>query len=246
MDPATAEHYETIIQTRRSVRLFDPDVPVPPEVMRRSLQRAVLSPNSSNLQLWEFYWVRDAKKRAAMTPICMGQNAADTAQELVVVVCRKDLWRQRRSAVLEQQIALFKEKFGEPLSSKQKRVLWYWERLVPLMYTSGFGVMDLGKRMVAWFRGLRQPTPREVTAGALRISAHRSVALAAMTFMHSITAEGFDSCPMEGFDSRRLKKLLGLSWRAEISMVIAVGQRVDAGVYGPRLRVPIEDVVFEV
>ena len=138
MDPATAEHYETIIQTRRSVRLFDPDVPVPPEVMRRSLQRAVLSPNSSNLQLWEFYWVRDPKKRAAMTPICMGQNAADTAQELVVVVCRKDLWRQRLSAVLEQQIALFKEKFGEPLSSKQKRVLWYWERLVPLMYTCGF------------------------------------------------------------------------------------------------------------
>ena len=246
MSAASAEHYEQIIQTRRSVRLFDPERPVPPEVIRRSLGRAVLSPNSSNLQLWEFYWIRDPEKRAKMTPICMGQNAAATAQELVVVVCRKDLWRQRRQAVLGQQIALFKEKFGEPLSKKQTRVLWYWERLVPLMYTSGLGILDLGKRMVAWARGLRQPTPREVTAGTLRISAHRSVALAAMTFMHSITAEGFDSCPMEGFDSRRLKKLLGLPRRAEISMVIAVGQRVDAGVYGPRLRVPIEDVVFEV
>ena len=241
-----AENFENVIQKRRSVRLFDPDIPVPPEVIHRSLERAILSPNSSNLQLWEFYWVRDPAKREAMTTICLGQNAAATAQEIVVVVTRKDLWRKRREAVLGQQIALFKEKFGEPLSKKQKRVLLYWEKIVPLMYTSGFGVLDLGKRMVAWLRGFKAPTPREVTAGQLRISAHRSVALAAMTFMHSISAEGFDTCPMEGFDSRRLKKLLGLPRRAEISMVVAVGHRVEAGVYGPRLRVPFGDVVFEV
>jgi nitroreductase len=61
-----------------------------------------------------------------------------------------------------------------------------------------------------------------------------------------VAAEGFDSCPMEGFDSRRLRRLLSLPSGAEFSMVIAIGSRVEKGVYGPRLRIPIEEVVFEV
>ena len=37
---------------------------------------------------------------------------------------------------------------------------------------------------------------------------HKSVGLAAQTFMLSIAAEGYDSCPMEGFDSKKLKSFL--------------------------------------
>jgi nitroreductase len=243
-DPS--EMFQHLVETRRAVRMFDSDVEVPPEAIKRSLQRAVLSPNSSNLQLWEFYWIRDPGLREQMGELCLNQNAAKTARELVVVVSRRDLWRQRRAAVLESQIEYFKEAFGEPLTAGQQRVLLYWRRLVPLMYTSGFGIADLGKLLVAWIRGLGAPTPRQVTSRHMNISAHRSVALAAMTFMHSITAEGFDSCPMEGFDSRRLKRALSLPRRAQISMVIAVGKRTPKGVYGPRLRVPLESVVFEV
>lgn len=241
-----AEMFERMIQRRRSVRLFDPEQPVPPEVIERSLARAVLSPNSSNLQLWEFYWVRSPENRARMTDICLGQNAAKTAQELVVVVVRRDLWRKRCAAVIGQQVHYFKETFGEPLSPNQKRILMYWQKIIPMMYRSGFGVLDIGKWVVASLRGLLSATPREVTSRHMRISAHRSVALAAMTFMHSLTAEGFDSCPMEGFDSQRLKRLLGLPWGAEVSMVIAIGARVEKGVYGPRFRIPTEDVVFEI
>ena len=238
--------FDRVVRTRRAVRLYDADCPVPESVMRRSLERATLAPNSSNLQLWEFYWVRSEAKRSRMVEICLGQNAAKTAQEIVVVVVRKDLWKKRRAAVLDQQIAYFKDTFGEPLTAPQKRVLLYWQKLVPLMYTGGLGVMNLGKRIVAFFRGIRQPTPRQVTSGDMRISAHRSVALAAMTFMYSISAEGFDSCPMEGFDSARLKPLLGLPRGAQISMVISVGKRVEKGVYGPRLRIPMDDAIFEV
>lgn len=241
-----AEAFERIVQHRRAVRIFDGEVAVPPDVIRRSLQRAVLSPNSSNLQLWEFYWVRSPDKRAQMPEICLGQNAAKTAQELVVIVVRKDLWRQRCQAVIGQQVAYFREAFGEPMTSGQKRVLMYWQKVVPLLYRSGFGVLDVGKRGVAWLRGLGAPTPREVTSQHMYVSAHRSVALAAMTFMHSISAEGFDSCPLEGFDSQRLRRLLGLPFKARVSMVIAIGKRGEKGIYGPRFRVPLDAVVHEV
>ena len=241
-----AEVFDRLVSCRRSVRIFDADTSVPPEVIQRSLARAVLSPNSSNLQLWEFYWVRSPEKQAQMAKICMGQNAAKTAQEFVVVVVRKDLWRKRCDDVIGQQVAHFKQTFGEPLSAGQKRILMYWQKVIPLLYTSGFGVLNLGKRLVAWVRGFTAATPREVSSSHMRIVAHRSVALGAMTFMHSIAAEGFDSCPMEGFDSSRLRKLIGLPSSAEFSMVIAIGARTEKGVYGPRLRVPIEEVVFEV
>ena len=32
--------------------------------------------------------------------------------------------------------------------------------------------------------------------------------------MMSLVAEGFDSCPMEGFDEKRIKKILKLNWAA--------------------------------
>ncbi len=54
--------------------------------------------------------------------------------------------------------------------------------------------------------------------------------------MLSIRAFGYDSCPMEGMDSKRIKKMLGLPRKAQISMVISAGKRAENGVYGERVR----------
>ena len=54
--------------------------------------------------------------------------------------------------------------------------------------------------------------------------------------MLSMRAYGFDTCPMEGFDSSRLKKTLKLPKKAQICMVISAGSRAKNGVYGKRFR----------
>ena len=54
--------------------------------------------------------------------------------------------------------------------------------------------------------------------------------------MLAMRAHGFDTCPMEGMDSARVKKLLGLPKAAMVTMVISAGKRAEGGVYGPRLR----------
>ena len=54
--------------------------------------------------------------------------------------------------------------------------------------------------------------------------------------MLAMRAEGYDTCPMEGMDSRRVKKLLGLPRRAEVCMVVSAGKRTAKGVYGERFR----------
>ncbi len=49
---------------------------------------------------------------------------------------------------------------------------------------------------------------REVSKADLRVCLHKSTSLAAMTFMTAMRAGGYDTCPMEGFDSKRAKTLL--------------------------------------
>ena len=80
----------------------------------------------------------------------------------------------------------------------------------------------------------------------MAIWAHKSTALACENLMLSLRAYGYDSCPMEGMDSKRIKKLLGLSSPAEISMVISSGKRAENGVYGKQIRFDSNYFIHEI
>lgn len=232
--------FEEIIQRRRSNRKFDANVEVPDDVIVRSLERSILSPNSSNMQLWEFQWIKDPALKESFTALCLDQNAARTSKQLVVFVTRQDLWKQRAAwnyNKIKEGIS------GEP-NTAQKRGLDYYGKLMPLAYRSDiFGISTLIRRTICFFMGLRKPFMRFGGKADQRVTVHKSCALAAQTFMLSIAAEGFESCPMEGFDAVRVKRALGLPAGAEINMIIAVGKGTEAGVWGPRFRVPYNEVV---
>ena len=65
------------------------------------------------------------------------------------------------------------------------------------------------------------------------------------TSMISMAEVGYDTCPMEGYDSVRIKAILGLPDTAEINMVIGCGIRAENGIYGDQFRLPLETVYFE-
>jgi nitroreductase len=232
--------FEEIIQRRRSNRKFDANIEVPDDVIVRSLERSILSPNSSNMQLWEFQWIKDPVLKESFTALCLDQNAARTSKQLVVFVTRKDLWKQRAAWNYNK----IKEGInGEP-NTAQKRGLDYYGKLMPLAYRSDiFGITTLIRRALCFFMGLRKPFMRFGGDADQRVTVHKSCALAAQTFMLSIAAEGFESCPMEGFDAIRVKRALGLPAGAEINMIIAVGKGTEPGIWGPRFRVPYNEVV---
>jgi nitroreductase len=60
--------------------------------------------------------------------------------------------------------------------------------------------------------------------------------------MLAMAKEGYDTCPMEGLDSKRVKKTLNLPYGAEINMIISCGIREEKGVWGDRMRVPFDEV----
>jgi nitroreductase len=237
-----SKEFQEIINFRRSNRSFDQAIEVPDDVIRKSLERAVLSPNSSNMQLWEFHWIKSKSELEKYVPLCLNQRAAKTAKHLVVFVTRRDKWRERAKWNLEKIKSTI---VGEP-NILQKSAMNYYRKLIPLVYANDpFGFMTLIRKSISFFMGLRKPFYRTGGLSKQRIVVHKSCALAAQTFMLSVAAEGFHTCPMEGFDKNRVKRALNLPRKAEINMIIAVGKGTEEGVWGPRFRVPNEEVIFE-
>lgn len=237
-----SQAFDEIVQRRRSNRRFDTQIQVPDEVIQKSLNRAILSPNSSNMQLWEFYWISSPEEKAKYEKLCLGQSAARTASHLLVFVTRQDHWKKHAQWNIEKIKASMT---GEP-SKSEKRALDYYGILMPILYrTDLFGLSTLVRRAITFVKGFSNPFMRFAGIADQRVMVHKSCALAAQTFMLSIAAEGYDTCPMEGFDAKLVKRALQLPNQAEINMIVAVGKGTNEGIYGKRNRLPIEDVVFK-
>lgn len=226
-----------VLESRRSVRIFSDD-PVPEAVTRRCMEAALKAPTSSNLQTWELHWIRSAEKKKTLVEACLGQPAAATAQELIVFVARPDLWKRNNGWMLDHLKAS---------PETPEKALQYFSKITRIVYNQGpWSLYRPFKWVWFFFRGLKKPTPREpIHAGQMRIWAHKTTALAAQNFMLAVRAEGFDSCPMEGFDSSRVKRLLGLPRAAGITMVVSVGKRAERGIYGSRFRFDSSHFIHE-
>jgi len=236
------KEFQKIVELRRSNRSFDPNYEIPEEVMERCLKNAILSPNSSNLQLWEFQWIQSPLLLQKLIPLCLNQSAAKTAKHMVVFITRKDKWRERAKWNYERIKEGIK---GEP-KKIQKKGLDYYKKLIPIVYMDdGIGLFSQLRRLASFLLGIRKPFYRLGGKAEQRIVVHKSCALAAQTFMLSVAAEGFHSCPMEGFDKKRVKKLLALPRGAEINMIVSVGKGTEKGIWGPRFRVPYNEVVIK-
>ena len=235
------------IAYRRSTRVYK-DEPIDTEKVKQCLVNASLAPTSSNLQLWEFYHVTDKKKIKSLAKACFNQNAAKTAQQLVVVVTRKDLWRKRAKA----NIAFLERIYGKPdleerWLKRKKMAMNYYSKVIPTVYMDFLGILGFVKYWAFQVVGLFRPIYRQARLSDMRIVAHKSAGLAAQNFMISMAAIGYDTCPMEGSDTLRVKQILSLPRGAEINMVIGCGIRnPEKGIYGPRFRVPFEEVYFKV
>ena len=240
------KNIDEIINYRRAVRVYDENADYNPEITKKCIERATLAPSSSNMQLWEFYKVSTEEKKQKITTFCLGQSAARTANELLIIVVRKDLWKKRAQWNHDTIKKSFGEKLSENYTKREKRGLSYYSKLMPFVYAEFLGVFGCLKYAFSWSVGLFKPMYRQTRNSDMRIVAHKSAALAAQTFMLSMAAEGYDTCPMEGIDTLRIKKLLKLPMSAEINMVISCGIRKPEGVYSERIRVPFEEVYFEV
>tara|TARA_R110002124_G_scaffold116832_3_gene273522 strand:- start:3154 stop:3891 length:738 start_codon:yes stop_codon:yes gene_type:complete len=235
------------INYRRSVRIFDAEKQLDTSLVKKCIVQASLAPNSSNMQLWEFYHITSKDVIDKIAPFCFNQNAAKTAQQLVVFVVRKDLWKQRAKANLSFMDSVFGNNNPKSeQSSREKVARNYYGKIIPFAYADFFGILGWFKYLLILITGIFRPIYREVRQKDMRIVAHKSAGLAAQNFMISMAAINYDTCPMEGSDTWRVKHALDLPFAAEINMIVSCGIRTEKGVYGERFRIPFEEVYKEV
>jgi nitroreductase len=227
--------FRKVVESRRSVRVYEP-TPVPDQDVWTALDMALLAPNSSNLQPWEFYWVKNPEKKKSLDEACLGQQASKTAPVLIVCVARPQHWKKHSLQMLD---VLKTEKEAPKILTD------YYRKITPIAYRVGpLGLFGLAKWIALTAIGFFKPIPRGPVSGSqLREWAVKTTALGCENLMLAFRALGYDTCPMEGFDEVRVKRILNLGGDATVVMVISAGKRAKHGVYGPRLRFPREQFV---
>ncbi len=227
MSATSIDHLTALIEGRRAVRRFTEDE-VPEDVLEECLRLAILAPNACNLQTWEFHVVREPALRRKVSAAAIDQNAARTAPVLVAVVARVDTWRSHARKLLAEM----------PQEDRKPIVERFYRRTVPIQYAVGpLGVLGPVKRALVAAVRLFRPvpwTPRSL--GELQMWSVKSASVAAGNLMLALAAHGYDTCPMEGFDEGRVRRLLGLPWSARVPMVVAVGKQAPRGIYNQRQR----------
>jgi len=223
---------------RRAVKVFEP-IEISEELREQILNATRHAPSSFNSQPYKFYWVQSAARKAAVAKLCLGQKPAETASALVVAVA--DLGSL--SATSQGQLEwMRRSNFNEEKIHNYERQA----KIGRILFMPGpFGMFAAIKR--AFFRLLNL----RMVIGMPPLSrqdlfkwATKSTSLACQNLMIATEALGMNTCPMEGFDGRRLSQYLNLSGRHhEIVMVIAIGKKPGVRNEPPQWRRPLDATV---
>ena len=224
---------------RRAVKVFEP-VEIPEHMRGQILDAARHAPSSFNSQPYRLYWIETAKERAAVARLCMGQAPAKTASALVVVVA--DIGSLAATSQSQLQWMLGRSEFSEAKIRDYERAA----KIGRILFMPGplgiFGAVKWGMfRLLNLWKVMGMPP---VSRQDMFKWATKSTSLACENLMIAAEALGINTCPMEGFDGRRLLNYLGLSARChEIVMVIAMGKKSRTYVEPPQWRRPLHATV---
>jgi len=224
---------------RRAVKIFEP-VEIPEGTREQILNAARHAPSSFNMQPYRFYWIGTANKKTAAAKLCLGQAPAETASALVVAVA--DIG----SLAATSQSQLEWMRSGNAFSEAKIRDYERTAKIGRILFMPGpFGIFGAVKWGVFWLLNLWKVMGMPpVSRQDLFKWATKSTALACQNLMIAAEALGINTCPMEGFDGRRLLKYLGLSARHhEIVMVVAMGKKSQSYVEPPQWRRPLHATV---
>ncbi len=231
-------HTLEAIAQRRAIKVFEP-VEIAESARNQILDAARRAPSSFNMQPYRLYWIDSPIKKQLAARLCMGQSPAATASALVVAVA--DIG-SLESTSRQQSTWMRAAGFEEAKIREYERDA----KIGRIIFTPGpFGIFGALKwlvfRVVHFWKTIGTPP---VFRGDIFKWAAKSTSLACENLMIAAEALGLNTCPMEGFDSRRLSKFLGLSSRVhEIVMVVAIGKKSALHVDQPQWRRPLEATV---
>ncbi|MCC6953095.1 MAG: nitroreductase family protein, partial [Deltaproteobacteria bacterium] len=206
------------------------------EIVLALLECAHRAPSGFNLQPWEFLVVRDAETRAQLQRVCMDQRQVAEAPVTIVVLSDPLAWKRSYPEVVRESV-----RTGIWNAARAKR----YQKLIALHFRTGpFGLFGFLKRVALPMMRLRRSFPDVVTS---RHEAEeyvmRHTMLAVENLMIAAAGAGLDTCPMEGFDEWRLKRLLGIPAHLRVCLLVVLGKRAPGVNPVETYRAPLESRV---
>jgi nitroreductase len=222
------DEFEYFAKARRSTRNFSAE-PVATELLERIIEIARWSPSGYNLQPTHFVLVTDPAVKAALVPACLKQRQVAEAAAVVVITGDRQVAKRNFHDMIEM------ERAGGSIDEAYEGRL---RRAMPLVF--GRGPAGLGwffKWAGAPLLGLVTPTP-SIPAVYMRFWLTKQTMLCAMSLMLAASAAGLATLPMEGFDERRVRKVLRIPRSQIVPVVIAIGKSADKDL--KKTRLPLE------
>lgn len=224
--------FEALVLRRQATRDFLPDA-VDPDLLARLLRCAQRAPSGYNLQPWVCVVITDPKQRAALCKAALGQRQVHEAPTVVVFAASTRPAARLRD-IVEQGVSS-----GHwPVAYAQGFLARYVRVRLGLPWLSP--VLALGARMVGLFR----PSPDIPATRAARAAyATKQLMLAVDHFLLAATAAGVATCPMEGIDPARVRRVAGLPRHYVVPVIVPLGYAASTPARSPRL--PLHTVAFD-
>jgi nitroreductase len=219
------------IRQRHTVRGFSTKK-VPDQLIFELLELTNSAPSGFNLQPWHFVLVRDNDLKELLYHIALDQEQIMQAPYVVAFVADPQAWKKPYDTVLAKGVE------SHWLTQAEADV--YRKMVNQLFSTDPFGLFGIIKRVAAPIRRLFKPLPRVITSRQEAVDYVRAhTMLAVGTFLIAAAGANLVTCPIEGFDEDRLKKLLAVPSSMSIPLIVAFGYPMEEQSPPHSVRLPL-------
>ena len=87
---------EKLMEERKSVRKYEPDVTIPRETIQHILQQATSAPSSSNLQPWRFFVIDDLEQKKELRIAGFNQEQIETSSAIIAVIGDNEMYKNAK------------------------------------------------------------------------------------------------------------------------------------------------------
>lgn len=196
------------IEQRFACKAYLPD-PIPDQTLREILRLTLRAPTGFNTQPYACVLVRDQVDRDQLAGCMLDSNERKVKEAPVVVVFAADCEPSKGVPRLQQ--------LARDNGASEEYV-----KKIPLAVRVFAGEGATAGCMHAALKVLSplRPVPSKVPTVAWSF---KQATFAACTLLYAAQAHGVASCPIEGFDESRLRKMLDIPDRYRIPVVVTLG-----------------------
>ncbi|CAM9092527.1 unnamed protein product [Ascophyllum nodosum] len=217
--------FERITLARRATKRFERR-PVPDVVLKKVLGLVLRAPSGFNIQPYECVVVTSDEAKQKLSKAMLGENQQRVLDAGATVVFASDL----NSMQNVKKLRTLLEKEGWPKEFIKSFSLYL--SVFSTGHSRLFRLPLVVAKRVSFAIAGRLGKPMPTVAGAetwafkntmLAVQASQSRQSSSEELLLAATSCGVASCPMEGFDMRRLRRELGIPLRYSVPIVVSLG-----------------------